>query len=85
MFLSKGSQSNLSWFGSWVWSGFAKHWALLGMLVLAALAGAVAEANVASAITACPSSRSICYLLRWDKSKVILPVLQKHYQPDKSK
>jgi len=73
MFLAKGSRSNLHWFGSWIWLGFAKNWALLGMLALAALGGAVVEANVTSVIAACPSPKSICYLLRWDKSKVVLP------------
>jgi len=81
IFLSKGSQSNLAWFGGWVWSGFAKHWALLGMLVLAALTGAVAEANVTSAIAACPSPKSICYLLRWDKKGVVLPSHPKSAKP----
>jgi len=73
MFLSKGSQANLTWFGGWVWSGFARNWALLGMLALAVIAGAVVEANVTSAIAACPSPKSLCYLLRWDKFKVVLP------------
>ncbi len=80
-FYAKGTQSNLKWLGGWVWLGFAKHWALLGMLALSVLAGAVAEANVTSSIVACPSPKSICYLLRWDKSKVVLPIQPKSTKP----
>jgi len=83
MFLTKGSQSNLNWFGGWVWSGFAKNWALLGMLMLAGLVAVVVEANLSSAIAACPSTKSLCYLLRLDKSKVVLPAPkpQKRHTP----
>lgn len=72
-FFASGTQANLTWFGGWVWSGFAKHWTLLGMLGLTALGCGVGLFNWLPQVIGCPSTKTLCYVLTWDKESVVLP------------
>lgn len=76
-FFASGAQANLTWFGSWVWSGFAYNWVFFGLLALSGLGGGFGLFNSLPQAIACKSSQSLCYVLRWDKKTVVLPTQPK--------
>ncbi|GAX38991.1 hypothetical protein [Nodularia sp. NIES-3585] len=69
---SEQFKSNLFWFGQWLGSGRSGIFVYSISLLSFMAGGGIAMINLPSAI-ACPQVESLCYLLRLDKSTVILP------------
>jgi hypothetical protein len=63
---------NLLWFGGWIGSGTSgSTFYLVGLLIFTSL-GFWFGVNYPSVI-ACPNTKSYCYHLRLDKTKVVIP------------
>jgi hypothetical protein len=63
---------NLIYFARWIgsgWSGWSLYLISLGIFTSLAFTFGV---NF-PAFVACPNTKSYCYLLRWDKSKIVIP------------
>ncbi|MEA5605209.1 hypothetical protein [Nostoc sp. UHCC 0252] len=63
---------NLIYFARWIgsgWSGWSLYLITLGIFTSLAFTFGV---NF-PAFVACPNTKSYCYLLRWDKSKIVIP------------
>ncbi len=74
--LATGSKSNLSWLGSWFWSGARMGWCFFGYLALFLTLGAALGVNIPQVIY-CKERNGFCYLAKWDKSAVVLPSNEK--------
>lgn len=80
---SEQFKSNLFWFGQWVGSGRSGIFMYLVCAVVCLTGGLMWGMNTPRAIS-CPKQQSLCYLLRLNKTSVILPEqvkqVLKHYQ-----
>ncbi|WP_256872003.1 hypothetical protein [Nostoc sp. TCL26-01] len=69
---SEQFRSNLFWFGMWVGSGRSGVFMFLAGAAVFLTGGLLWGTNMPKAIS-CPSQKTLCYQLRWDKPSVILP------------
>lgn len=60
------------WFGRWLGSGFSGICFYMTSVIVYVALGTFFGVNLPTRI-ACPNAKSPCYLLRWDKSSVVLP------------
>ncbi|MBW4559196.1 MAG: hypothetical protein KME59_25420 [Trichormus sp. ATA11-4-KO1] len=69
---SEQFKSNVFWFGSWIGSGKSGIFFFICAILIFAVLGLMGGLNWPTTI-ACKTDSGGCYLLRWNKSTVVLP------------